>query len=105
MGGRLDIMCNFAGVAVETSYETRKRAHEMDVKDYDWVYSINERGVWLCCKYALKQMLEQEPREANARGDKTRGWIINAASMMGLVAGELSISVWCIFSGASNVVV
>lgn len=89
-GGRLDIMCNFAGIAIETSYDQPKRAHEMDVKDYDTVYSINERGVWLCCKHALKQMLEQDPRPANARGDRARGWIINAASMLGLIAGESS---------------
>lgn len=86
-GGRLDIMCNFAGIAVETSYDVPKRAHEMDVKDYDLVYSINERGLWLCCKWALKQMLAQEPREANARGDRARGWIVNAASMLGLIGG------------------
>lgn len=92
-GGRLDIMANFAGIAVESSYDVPKRAHEMDVKDYDLVYSINERGLWLCCKYALKQMLEQEPRETNARGDRARGWIVNAASMYGLVAGELG-SLW-----------
>lgn len=87
-GGRLDIMCNFAGIAIETSYDAPKRAHEMDVKDYDLVNSINNRGVWLCCKHALKQMLEQEPRAANARGDRARGWIVNAASMLGLIAGE-----------------
>lgn len=91
--GRLDIMCNFAGIAIETSYDTPKRAHEMDVRDYDFLYSINERGVWLCCKHALKQMLEQEPREANARGDRTRGWIVNASSMLGLIAGTPVIAI------------
>lgn len=87
-GGRLDIMCNFAGIAIESSYSVPKRAHEMDVADYEKVWRINERGVWLCCKYALRQMLAQEPREANARGDRTRGWIVNAASMLGLIAGK-----------------
>ena len=57
----------------------------MDVKDFDRTHAVNERGVWLCCKYALKQMMAQEPREANARGEKTRGWIVNAASMLGLI--------------------
>lgn len=85
-GGRLDIICNYAGVAVETgSNAMSKRAHDLDTKDFDWAMSINCRGVWLCCKYALKQMLEQEPREPNARGERTRGWIVNAASMLGLV--------------------
>ena len=62
------------------------RAHEVDVKDFDKTHAVNERGVWLCCKHALRQMLEQEPREPNARGERTRGWIVNAASILGLVA-------------------
>ncbi len=63
-----------------------KRAHEVSSSDYDKLYSVNERGVWLSCKYELQQMLAQEPREPNARGERTKGWILNAASMLGLVA-------------------
>lgn len=81
--GRLDIMCNYAGVAVETSHGMAARAHDLPTEDFDRALSINMRGVWLCCKYALKQMLAQEPREPNARGERTRGWIVNAASMLG----------------------
>jgi len=104
-GGRLDIICNYAGasslcllsrsceanyrscigIAVETAQGFNKRAHEADVADFDKLHAVNERGVWLCCKYALKQLLDQEPREPNARGDRTRGWIVNAASILGLV--------------------
>lgn len=84
--GRLDIMCNYAGIAVEANYGQRQRIHETDVSDLDRTFAVNVRGVWLCCKHALKQMLEQEPLPPNARGDRTRGWIINAASMFGLVA-------------------
>ncbi|KAM0723572.1 hypothetical protein Q7P37_000559 [Cladosporium fusiforme] len=83
--GRLDIIGNFAGIARETSYESRVRCHTMETKDFDLNMEVNCRGVWLCCKYALKQMMEQEPREPNARGDRTRGWIINAASIAGVV--------------------
>ena len=83
-GGRLDIICNYAGVALEASkYGMSVRAHEMETSDWDLEMGVNARGVWLCCKYAVQQMLKQEPREANARGEKTRGWIINAASMLG----------------------
>ncbi|EMC99461.1 hypothetical protein BAUCODRAFT_144880 [Baudoinia panamericana UAMH 10762] len=85
-GGRLDIICNYAGVAVETSHAMQTRCDSLPTKDFDWAMSINCRGVWLCCKYALKQMLAQEPREPNARGERTRGWIVNAASMAGLIA-------------------
>ncbi|KAK3713169.1 hypothetical protein LTR37_008602 [Vermiconidia calcicola] len=80
-GGRLDIMC----IAVETRQGMALRVHEVDVVDFDLLHSVNTRGVWLCCKYALKQMMEQEPREANARGERTRGWVVNAASMLGLI--------------------
>lgn len=84
-GGRLDIICNYAGIAAETASGLTKRCHDTDTKDFDRTLAINTRGVWICCKYALKQMLEQEPREPNARGERTRGWIVNAASMLGLV--------------------
>lgn len=82
-GGRLDIICNYAGVAVETAHGMSARCHDLPTEDFDRALSINLRGVYLCCKYALKQMLAQEPREANARGERTRGWIVNAASMLG----------------------
>ncbi|KAK4987897.1 hypothetical protein LTR66_007469 [Elasticomyces elasticus] len=85
-GGRLDIMCTYAGIAVEAGHGLSKRLHETDVSDFDRAMAVNTRGVWLCCKYALAQMMEQEPREPNARGERTRGWIVNAASMLGLIA-------------------
>jgi len=81
-GGRLDIMCNYAGIAIEGT----NRCHEMATEIFDKTWSINGRGVFLCCKHAIKQMLEQEPRPPNARGERTRGWIVNAASILGKVA-------------------
>jgi NAD(P)-dependent dehydrogenase (short-subunit alcohol dehydrogenase family) len=41
--------------------------------------AINAKGVFLGCKYACRQMLEQEQKHAS------RGWIINTASVQGLV--------------------
>lgn len=91
-GGRVDIMCNFAGVIIGSG----ARCHEMETETFDKTVAINTRGVWLCCKYALKQMLAQEPREPNHRGDRTRGWIVNAASIYGLTAtGNCSHYVAC----------
>ncbi|KAK5737343.1 hypothetical protein LTR17_006760 [Elasticomyces elasticus] len=82
-------MCNYAGIAAETAHGIAQgaaaRCHDFPTEEFDRTIAINCRGVWLCCKYALKQMLVQEPREANARGEKTRGWIVNAASMLGVI--------------------
>ncbi|CAK4032568.1 Hypothetical predicted protein [Lecanosticta acicola] len=90
-GGRLDIICNYetqAGIALECGdkYQMQARAHDLATEHFDLELKVNMRGVWLCCKYALQQMLKQEPREPNARGERTRGWIVNAASTLGLVA-------------------
>ena len=84
-GGRLDIMCNNAGIATEVEKGLSLRIHDTPTENYDRTHAINQRGVWIGCKYAIKQMLAQEPRQPNARGDRPRGWIINTASMLGLV--------------------
>ncbi|KAK3173835.1 hypothetical protein Dsin_032875 [Dipteronia sinensis] len=84
--GRLDIICNYAGLATEAAHDPRQRLHETSTADLDKTLAINLRGVWICCKYAIIQMLAQEPLPENARGERTRGKIINAASMLGLVA-------------------
>jgi NAD(P)-dependent dehydrogenase (short-subunit alcohol dehydrogenase family) len=77
--GRLDILCNFAGIAAEAELPSLPRCHTLDTEIFDRTIAVNSRGTWLCCKYALKQMMDQEPREANARGERTRGWIVNRA--------------------------
>jgi NAD(P)-dependent dehydrogenase (short-subunit alcohol dehydrogenase family) len=82
-GGRLDILCNFAGVLVDHDNGAPARCHTLPTELFDHTISINVRGMWLCCKYALTQMMQQEPREANVRGDRTRGWIVNTASVTG----------------------
>lgn len=43
---------------------------------------VNVKSVFLGCKYALAQMLSQEP---HASGD--RGWIVNISSIMGMIVG------------------
>lgn len=52
---------------------------------FDKTLAINTRGVFLGCKYALQQFLVQAPHAPNDRGDATRGWIVNTASMLGVV--------------------
>ena len=69
--GRFDILVNNAGIIhvgniLETSAE-----------DWDNLMAVNARGVFLCAKYALTQMLAQQPQG---------GVIINMASVAGMIA-------------------
>lgn len=52
--GRLDIIHNNAGVTNENALIT-----ETSEADFDRVIAINLKGVWLCMKYAIAQMLKQ----------------------------------------------
>lgn len=69
--GRIDILVNNAGVShvgniLETSLE-----------DWDRLMSVNMRGVFLCSKYAVAQMVAQQPQG---------GVLVNIASVAGLIA-------------------
>ncbi len=72
--GRLDCAFNNAGVS-----GGRGLIHEYSEEDWDRVIGINLKGVWLCMKYEIIQMLEQGG-----------GAIVNTASVMGLVGGSRS---------------
>lgn len=65
--------------------EARRPApcHLTDEDVWDTTMNINAKSVFLGCKYATKQMLEQEPHSS---GD--RGWIINMSSIMGIIAAQ-----------------
>jgi NAD(P)-dependent dehydrogenase (short-subunit alcohol dehydrogenase family) len=73
--GRLDIVVNNAGVG--TGLHTILEEPE---EKYDFVMGVNTKGVWLCCKYAIAQMLKQEPLETGSRGK-----IVNIASIAALI--------------------
>jgi 2-keto-3-deoxy-L-fuconate dehydrogenase len=69
--GRLDILVNNAGVShVGTILET-------SLEDWERVISVNARGVFLCSKYAVAQMLAQNP---------SGGILVNIASVAGMIA-------------------
>ena len=72
--GRLDCAFNNAGVS-----GGRGLIHEYSEDDWDRVTGINLKGVWLCMKYEIIQMLTQGS-----------GAIVNTASVMGLVGGSRS---------------
>lgn len=74
--GRLDVMVNNAGLS--TGLHTIVEETEMQ---YDAVMAVNAKGVWLGCRYAIAQMLKQEPLEATG----ARGKIVNIASAAALI--------------------
>ena|ERR1700722_1724157 len=78
-------MCNNAAIATEVKKGLSLRIHDTPTDNYDRTHAINQPAVWLGCKYTVGQMLTQEPRASNARGDRIRGWIINTASMLGSI--------------------
>lgn len=80
--GRLDILVNNAGISVESTHERAMGVHETSEEDWDRTMAINAKGVFLGCKYGVAQMLRQDVLE----GEKDRGWIVNTASVQGLVA-------------------
>ncbi|MEJ8858291.1 SDR family oxidoreductase [Variovorax robiniae] len=66
--GRLDCAFNNAGIEIETTLIT-----EADESVYDRIMGVNVKGVWLCLKHELRQMVAQG-----------RGAIVNTASVAGL---------------------
>ena len=68
--GRLDCAFNNAGIESPT-----KPLHEQSLEQFDKLMAINVRGLFLCMKYEIQQMLIQGT-----------GVIINNSSMGGLIA-------------------
>jgi len=79
---RLDYCCNVAGILI-TGASTLFAA-----ADWDKLYSVNARGMWLCQRAELAQMLKQDAIEQPDSQFKSRGAIANVASMAGLRAYE-----------------
>jgi NAD(P)-dependent dehydrogenase (short-subunit alcohol dehydrogenase family) len=73
--GRLDVMVNNAGIAGAYS----KALLETEESDWDAIMAVNLRGVFLCCKRAIAQMLAQEP------AGEVRGRVINISSQHGMI--------------------
>lgn len=81
--GRLDIMVNNAGIAIETSTPHGPRPiWDYEQSAFDKTLAVNVRGVFLGTKFAAAAMKDQSPLP---NGD--RGWIVNLASVFGLGGG------------------
>jgi NAD(P)-dependent dehydrogenase (short-subunit alcohol dehydrogenase family) len=73
--GRIDCAFNNAGVAGAAVGPGRQRLHELSQTSFDTMLAINLRGVWLCLKHEIAQMLAQGGG----------GAIVNTASIAGLI--------------------
>src|SRR5438128_3642071 len=73
--GRLDVMVNNAGIAGRHS----KPLLETEEADWDAIMAVNLRGVFLCCKRAVAEMVGQEPI------GEVRGRVVVISSQHGMV--------------------
>jgi len=84
--GKLDIAFNNAGLAGEFA-----RLADSSEANFDLNYNVNLKGVFLCMKYELLQMLKQG----------TGGAIVSTASIAGLV-GSKQVSAYCAMKHGVN---
>ncbi len=77
--GRLDVAFNNAGIEGSLA-----PIAEQSEEDWDRTIAINLKGVWLCLKYEIQQMLKQG----------SGGAIVNMASVAGLI-GSSGFATYC----------
>lgn len=72
--GRIDCAFNNAGIAGYQVNASGKKTHEWADDSFDRMIAVNLRGVWLCMKHEIVQMLAQGG-----------GVIVNTGSIAGLI--------------------
>jgi len=83
--GRLDCAFNNAGIEIE-----HLPLAESDEETFDRIMNVNVKGIWLCMKHEIRQMLKQGG-----------GAIVNTASVAGLVGAPTQ----PIYAGSKHAVV
>ena len=87
--GSLDVLVNSAGVFDSFAIL------DTSVENWERVMAVNLRGPFLCCKRAVAQMVEQEPRA------EVRGRIVNITSQHGMIGPPE----YCAYAGSKAGVV
>jgi len=77
--GRLDCAFNNAGIAPYQVDASGKKTAEWSEESFDRMIEVNLKGVWLCMRAEIRQMLAQK---AMGRGG---GAIVNTGSIAGLI--------------------
>src|SRR5918912_971747 len=87
--GRLDVMVCNAGIAGRYS----KPLLETTEEDWDAIMAVNLPGVFLCCKRAIAQMVDQEPI------DEVRGRVVNMTRQLAVDYGPRGVLVNAVAPG------
>jgi len=80
--GRLDVIVNNAGIAGRHNKDLLETTED----DWDAIMAVNLRGVFLCCRAAVRVMLTQDPI------DDVRGHVVNISSQHGMVGPPGSVA-------------